>query len=148
MTRATQATISKDEFCSFLSVKLTVKEVENRVERACKTVRSIPDKEEGFLRRGNPSSMSWHIIHDFFDAYSPDGEVRIRFRPTPFDVSDMLTALGWCGCLTKQEFRLLWWRSFDEVSFGVIARRIGRSDETARSWYRDALLKVWYVANT
>lgn len=132
----------------FLSAKLTVKETEERVTRACKTVRSIPDKEIGFLRRGQPSSLSWHVIHDFWDAYSPKEMVRIKFRPTPFDVSDMLTALGWCRCLTKREFRLIWWRSFDEVSFKMMAARIGRSDETARARYRDALLKVWYVANT
>jgi hypothetical protein len=132
----------------FLSDRMTVSDVEKRVMRACKTVRSIPDKEAGFLRRGGPASMSWHVVHDFWDAYSPDEIVKIKFRPTPFDVSDMLKALGWCRCLTKQEFKLIWWRSFEQVSFSVIAARIGRSDETARARYRDALLKVWHVANT
>lgn len=127
---------------------ISVGDVERRIQRACKTVRVLPDKENKFLRRGQPSSAALDVVQDFMDAYSPENAVRVRFRPTPFDVSDMLTALGWCRAITKKEFRYLWWRSFDEVSFKTIAMRIGRSDETARARYRDALLKVWHVANT
>lgn len=134
---------------SFLvSGVITVRDVERRVERACKTVRALPDREARFQRRGQPTSVAMDVVQEFMDAYSPENTVKVRFRPTPFDVSDMLTALGWCRALTKKEFRYLWWRSFDEVSFNTIAMRIGRSDETARARYRDALLKVWHVANT
>lgn len=146
--RRARDVLADGQYAAFLAVTKTVKEIEERVLRACKTVRSIPDKEVGFLRHGNPSSLTWHVVHSVWEAYSADSEVKVKFQPKPFDVSDMLTALGWCRCLTKQEFRLLWWRSFDEVSFGTIAARIGRSDETARTRYRDALLKVWHVANS
>lgn len=126
---------------------LTVREVEDRVLRACKTVRALPDNEWRFQRAGEPSTPNWEVVRDFMDAYDPDGDVRVRFRPTPFDVSDMLPALAWCRVLTKKDFRFIWWRSFDEVSFKTIAMRIGRSDETARQRYRDALLRIWNEAN-
>ena len=142
--------MAKLDTARFLAVSsmLAVSEIELRVMRACKTVRSLPDRDVRFLRNVQPTSVQLQIVYEFLDAYSPDNVIPIRFRPTPFDVSDMLIALGWCKCLTKQEFRYLWWRSFDNVSFKTVAARIGRSDETARSRYRDALLKVWYVANS
>lgn len=127
---------------------LGVQEVERRVLRACKTVRAMPDQEWRYLRAGNPVPPHWEVVRDFMDAYNPDGDVKMRFRPTPFDVSDMLPALSWCRILTKQDFRFVWWRSFDEVSFKTIAMRIGRSDETARQRYRDVILRVWNEANT
>ena len=126
---------------------LSVQEVEKRVMRACKTVRSLPDNEWRFLRNGAPKSAAIPVIQEFMDAYDPDGKVYVRFRPTPFDVSDMLVALKWCNVLTKQDFKFIWWRSFDEVSFNMIGARIGKSDETARAYYRDALLQVWNRAS-
>jgi hypothetical protein len=126
---------------------LSVQDVEKRVMRACKTVRVLPDNEWRFLRNGAPKSAAIPVIQDFMDAYDPDGKVHVRFRPTPFDVSDMLVALKWCNVLTKEDFKYLWWRSFDEVSFSMIGARIGKSDETARARYRDALLRVWNQAS-
>lgn len=122
---------------------LTVREVETRVLRACKTLRALPDNEWRYLRNGAPKSAHLPVVQDFMDAYDPDGEIKTRFRPTPFDVSDCLIALKWCNVLTRQDFKFIWWRSFDEVSYRMIGAYIGKSDETARARYRDAILRVW-----
>ncbi len=123
---------------------ITVNDAERRILRACKTVRVVPDREQRFLRYSGPAYVK-SIVQDFRDAYNSD-EAKNKFRPTPADISDMLTALSWANILAQNEWRYIWWRSFD-ISFGVIAGRIGRSDETARKRYRDAILKVWYEAN-
>jgi len=122
-------------------------DVERRLLRALKTLRVLPDKDESYLRGGQPAMQDWSfMIRDFMDEYGSEQAKKPRFRPTPFDVSDMLTALSWCRGLTKNELRYIWWRSFD-ISFKKVALYIGRSDETARKRYRDALLKVWHEAN-
>lgn len=124
---------------------LLLYEAEVRVLRACKTVRAVPDSERKWLR-GEAIRGSMPIpVQEHVEAYGSEIE-QWKFHPTPRDVSDMLTALGWCRVLEKEEFRFIWWRSFD-LSFGVMACRIHRSDETARARYKDALIKVWAEAN-
>jgi hypothetical protein len=119
-------------------------EVERRILRACKTLRALPDPD----RRFQWVKAAWpEVIRSSEDAYGYTDAAMPRFRPSPRDVSDMLLALSWARCLEWKEFRLIWWRS-SEVSFGHMAGRIHRSDETARRWYRDATLKVWLAANT
>ena len=125
---------------------LTNRSVEHRVLRACKTLRAIPDKERKFLNGPAQGSIWKQVVQEFW-SYNSEEE-QLKFRPKPFDVSDYLVALSWCTVLEKQEFRYIWWRSFDNVSFSVIAARIGRSDETARRRYEDAMRKVWYEAFT
>jgi hypothetical protein len=125
---------------------LTYRSVEHRVLRACKTLRALPDHERRFLR-GPAQGSIWNQVLDEFAAYNAVEE-HVKFRPKPCDVSDYLVALSWCKTLDKQEFRYIWWRSFDNVSFAVIAARIGRSDETARRRYEDVMRKVWYEAFT
>lgn len=117
-------------------------DIERRFIRACKTVRVLPDPDARF-----GSSGCWpEYVADASEAYGYTEAAMPRFRPTPFDVSDMLGALAWARGIDKPEHRLLWWRSFD-LSFGQIARRIGRSDETARRRYKDAVLFLWGTAN-
>ena len=123
---------------------LTYRSVERRILRACKTIRSLPDKEAKFLYFTTQNSM-WKQTLNEWEAYGAT-EIGLKFRPTPFDVSDCLIALSWLNSLDKPEFRLIWWRSFDNVSFALIAGRIGRSDETARRRYEDAIRKAWNIA--
>lgn len=116
-----------------------VREAERRIYRAMKTLRAVPDHERRFFRISN----GWPpYVRDFMDAYDSVGEQKPRFNPTPADVSDYLYALAWTSVLEKNEWRYLWWRSFD-LSFRQIAMRIGQSDETARTRYKDAVLKSW-----
>jgi len=117
-------------------------EVERRFMRACKTIRALPDRERRFQR-----VESWwpEVVRSAEEAYGYEEALMPRFRPKPFDVSDVLTALSWARTLNKREFRLAWWRSFD-LSFGQIGRRIGRSDETARRNYKDVMIKLWACA--
>ena len=118
-------------------------QVERRFLRACKTIRALPDRE----RRFHVVESWWpEIVRSAEEAYGYTEATLPRFRPTPFDVSDVLNALAWARPLDKREFRMVWWRSFD-LSFGQIGRRIGRSDETARRRYKDAMLKLWGAAN-
>ena len=124
---------------------LSATDVERRVIRACKTIRALPDREQRFL--SSQPGIWVNFIREKKDSYGATEPLKAKFRPTPFDVSDVLRALSWCRVLESNEFDYIWWRSFD-ISFGVIADRIGRSDETARQRYRDAILKVWHAANT
>ena len=114
--------------------------VERRLLRACKTIRAAPDRYVGGLQGGQ--QPIWRESVREWDSYGTE-EAKVKFIPTPFDVSDCLTALGWCRVLDRREFKLIWWRSFDNVSFAMIAARIGRSDETARRRFNDAISKCW-----
>jgi hypothetical protein len=122
---------------------LNIVDVERRFIRSCKTLRAVPDRE----RRFQKVESCWpEFVREAAEAYGYTEATMPRFRPTPFDVSDMLTALAWARKLQDNEFRMAWWRSFD-LSFGQIGRRIGKSDETARRYYRDVMIKVWTSAN-
>lgn len=109
-----------------------------------KTLRAVPDKERRFFI---VKSSSPDYVREYIDAYDPDDDAMPRFQPTPADVSDYLTALSWVRHLDKAAWRILWWRSFD-VSFGLIGKNIGRSDETARKRYETAITDAWIAANT
>lgn len=120
---------------------LVITDVERRVLRAFKTLRVLPDRD--FVNR---KSMWPEVLQTHEEAYGYTEVAMPRFRPTPFDVGDMLTALDWVRGLSKNDCRMLYWRSFD-VSFRQIGIRLGRSDETARRRYRDIMIQVWHAAN-
>ncbi|MDK1377113.1 MULTISPECIES: DUF6362 family protein [unclassified Sinorhizobium] len=107
------------------------------------TLRVLPDSERRFfiVRSSFPD-----YVQEAVTAYSADNDYEPRFRPTPFDVSDCLTALAWLRHLDRPEWRIIWWRSFG-MSFGIIAKYIGRSDEAARKRYENAMTDVWIAAN-
>lgn len=119
-------------------------EVEERLMRAMKTLRAVPDRERRFFII---KSSSPDYVREYLDAYDPDDDAQPRFQPTPADVSDYLTALSWVRHLDRSAWRILWWRSFD-VSFGLIGKQIGRSDETARKRFETAITDAWIAANT
>lgn len=122
---------------------IDVREVERRILRACKTLRAVPDPERRFFTQ----HTAWpEMVRSIEDAYGYTEAVMPRFRPKPADVTDYLLALSWARCMIWKDFRLIWWRSFD-VSFKQIGLRVNRSDETARLWYRDAILRIWHEAN-
>jgi hypothetical protein len=122
--------------------RVTINEVEERLLRAMKTLRSMPDKERRFQRYNN----GWpEYVQDAIDAYNSVEEVDNRFTPKPFDVSDCIIALSWTRGLEKKAWSLIWWRSFD-LSFKQMGDRVGRSDETMRRRYRDAVQEAWFNA--
>ena len=118
-------------------------ECEERIMRAMRTLRAMPDKERRFfvLKSGMPAHVQEQI-----DAYAAVDARPPRFAPTPFDVGDYLTALSWARHLPRNQWRILWWRSFG-LSFGQIAAYIGRSDETARRNFKEAIIDAWTAAN-
>lgn len=118
-------------------------DVEDRIMRAMRTLRSMPDRERRFfvVKSGHPQH-----VQEYIDAYAAVEASVPRFNPTPFDVSDYLKALSWARVLNREGWKILWWRSFD-LSFGTIAKYIGRSDETARRRYKEALVDAWAAAN-
>ena len=123
--------------------KIPAPDVEERLLQACRTIRALPDPDRRFFRMHS----SWpEVVQEVADAYGYTDASIPRFKPSPKDVGDCLVALEWARPLQKREFRFVWWRSFD-LSFKAIAMRIHRSDETARRYYRDAVLKCWYAAN-
>lgn len=117
--------------------------VQERIMTAMKTLRALPDKERRFFI---VKSSSLDYIHEYIDAYNSVEEVMPKFRPSPADVSDCLVALSWVRHMDKSQWRILWWRSF-ELSFGLIGKYIGRSDETARKRFEDAVTDAWAAAN-
>lgn len=120
---------------------LLITEVERRVIRACKTLRAVPDRSFEATKSAWPEVLQ---VHE--EAYGYTEVAMPKFRPKPFDVGDMLVALDWVRVLSKKEFKIIWWRSFD-VSFRQIGIRLHRSDETARRQYKDIMLRVWHEAN-
>lgn len=123
--------------------EILIDQVERRVMRAFKTLRVLPDPD----RRFSAGRSAWpEILQLREEAYGYTEVSMPRFRPTHFDVGDMLTALDWVRVLTKSDRKLVWWRSFD-VSFNQIGLRLGRSDETARRRYKDAMIQIWIEAN-
>lgn len=118
-------------------------DVEDRLLRAMRTLRAMPDKDRRFfaVKSGYPAHVQEQI-----DAYASVEAMAPRFNPSPNDVSDYLRVLSWARVLDKNAWKLVWWRSFD-LSFGLIAHYIGRSDETARRQYKGAIVDVWAAAN-
>jgi hypothetical protein len=86
---------------------IDILDVEKRFLRGCKTCRALPDREKRFhkVETGWPD-----VVRDTTEAYSYSDVAMPRFRPSPFDVSDMLTALAWARGLQPNEFRLAWSR--------------------------------------
>lgn len=122
---------------------LDIREIERRILRACQTIRALPDPERKFFAMHN----SWpEAVREAEEAYGYTEVSMPRFRPTPADVSDCLVALSWARGISKRAWRLVWWRSFG-CSFRQIGRRLGRSDETARRHYKDAVLGMWAEAS-
>src|ERR1017187_2456818 len=124
--------------------ELTFRAVECRILRACKTIRALPAKDTKFLHRSMQNSI-WREAVSEWDAYGSE-EVRVRFQPTAYDCGDVLTALAWVNVLHKREFKLIWWRSFDNVSFAIIAGRLGRHEDTAKRRYETAVGEAWHEA--
>ena len=120
----------------------TVTDIEKRILRACKTIRVLPDPEARFFQYSSP----WPIApQSTEEAYGYDEARLPRFRPTPADVSDCLTALAWARGLPRGMWKLVWWRSLG-WGFHHIAARIGRSDHEAQLRYKGAILSLWMAA--
>lgn len=117
--------------------------IESRLLTAMKTIRATPDKEKRFqIVKG--SSIPY--LQEYMDAYA-SSEVRVpEFVPTPKDHSDCLTALSWVRHVDKKIWKIMWMRSFG-LSFGLIGKYTGRSDETVRRWYREGIVEAWSSAN-
>lgn len=125
------------------TVNCSIADCETRLMRAMMTLRAMPDRERRFfiVKSNMPP-----YVQEQIDAYAAVEEHAPRFEPTPFDVGDYLTALSWARHLPRTQWRILWWRSFG-LSFGQIAHYIGRSDETARRNFKEAIIDVWTAAN-
>lgn len=127
-------------------MEITIDNVERRFIRAIRTIHVLPEPGARFLRY-NGGSIWRNSVNSSEEAYGYTEERLPRFRPTPADVSDVLTALSWARPLERNELRLVEWRARG-LSYRHIAARIGRSDETARRRYLDVMLKVWVEANS
>ena len=125
------------------SEKISRSEAKDRILTAMKTIRALPDKERRFFV---VKSSGPEYVQEYIDAYASVEAIAPKFRPTPFDVSDCLNALSWLRHLKKSSWQIVWWRSFD-ISYGQIAEYIGRSDETARKRFEEAITDAWAAAN-
>jgi hypothetical protein len=118
--------------------------IEERILRAFKTLRAMPDPDARFRVLHN----YWpDMVRDVADAYGYNDATLPRFRPTPVDVGDYLTALSWLKDLEPREIKLVEWVSMD-FGFSLIGARIGRSYDTAKRRYEDAIRKIWRVTRS
>lgn len=154
-----------------LPVLITPVEVEARVERALKTLWALPDRERSWL--GARANWPFATIDDRADLNAQAenaAELKemealrlARFKPSPADVAQMHEALAWFNALgltpkvrqqliaagrlpLSPEQWLVWWRA-KGLSYANIARRINKSDETARTRYANAIHICWQHAN-
>ncbi len=154
-----------------LPVVIQPADVERRVERALKTMWSLPDKDRARLAK--QTQWPFATIDDRGDLNSQAenseylaeiaAEQRNRFQPTPADLQDMNTALAWFNHIRLEEKTrmqlirkgriplspeqwLIWWRTRG-LSFAAIAKRNSTSDETARRHTAAAWNAIWQVAN-
>lgn len=118
-------------------------DVERRLLTAMRTLRAMPDRERRFFI---VKSSSPDYVQESVTAYAAVEDVAPRFQPTPADVGDCLTALAWVRHLDRSAWQILWWRSF-ELSFGLIGKYIGRSDEAARKRFEASITDAWIAAN-
>lgn len=119
-------------------------DVERRLMTAMKTLRAVPDRERRFFI---VKSSSPDYVQESVTAYAAVEDIGPRFQPTAAEVSDCLTALSWVRHLDRAAWQMLWWRSCD-LSFGVIGKYIGRSDEAARKRFETAVTDAWIAANS
>ena len=142
---------------------ISVADVEFRLHRACRTLRSLP--------RLTPRSFSgagyWpQMLSEWADlvaqAENPEATVVREVGETCLD--DLDVAGAWFAALGRGETRrdfaglkmtrpqwLVWWRSMGArgVSFRTIAERLRKtSPEAARRQYREAIQEAWILANT
>jgi len=121
---------------------IDIRDVEKRILRAFKTLRVLPDPERRFF---NQRSAWPEVLQSFEDAYGYTDVKMPKFRPTPFDCGDYLTALDWVRGLDAPAVRLIVSRSFD-FSFQQIGKRIGKSADTAARHYKEAIRCAWVEA--
>lgn len=122
---------------------IDVREIEHRLIRAFRTLRALPDPERRFFQQ----KSAWpEVLQSFEEAYGYTDARMPKFRPTPFDCGDYLTALDWVRGLDAPAVRLIVARSFD-YSFHQMGRRIGKSADTAGRYYKDAIRYAWAMAN-
>lgn len=127
---------------------VSLEEIERRVLRGIRTLAAQRDRERDWLRY----KVVWpQTLVEWADLLArsenaEDHEPRERFEPTPFDVSDYLTALSWANGLTRTEREVLTLRAW-EFSFNAIATRIGGNDAAASKVYRRALQYCFDAAN-
>jgi hypothetical protein len=119
------------------------RDIESRLMTAMKTIRAMPDPERRFFI---VKGASLPYLQEYMDAYASTDVKVAAYVPTPQDVSDCLVALSWVRHVDKKSWKIMWMRSFG-CSFGLIAKYIGRSDETARRWYREGITDAWSTAN-
>ena len=121
---------------------IDILDVERRLLRAFKTLRAMPDPERRFFSQ----KSAWpEVLQNPEEAYGYSEVKMPRFRPTPFDCGDYLTALDWIRGLDASAVRLIVARSFD-FSFHQIGRRIGKSADTAGRHYKEAVRCAWVEA--
>ena len=106
-----------------------------------RTLRALPDRRFFIVKSSSPD-----YVQEAVTAYAAVESIKPRFQPLTANVSKCLPALAWVRHLDRSAWQILWFRSF-ELSFGVIGKYIGRSDETARKHCETAITCVWIAAN-
>lgn len=143
-----------------LAWRISREEAERRVIRFCKTARV-----QAHGRPMSPRSGLADMIAETIGGEGPDGDERpIPFEPTPFDVSDELTAGRWFAALKtpNRRPRHAWQLCYEQeliavrasgdgaewLSMADLARIIRRSETVVAGHYRSAINEIWRHANT
>lgn len=121
--------------------RFDIKEVETRIHRAIKTLYAVPDRDARYRQR---LKSYWPETFDPLDY--PKALMSGRFSPTPKDIDRYLDDLEWLRALDSRDAKIIF-GYVGGASFGRMAAWFGRSDETVRRWYRDAMKRLWARAN-
>lgn len=117
-------------------------EVEERLMRAHKTLWAMPDLNYHLSQSSMP---------EYLDPLDPEYMAKLqarfeRFKPSPFDVSDCLIALGWLIGMQPNEKKIIEMVA-EDMEFKQIAEVIGRDVRTAKNRYRNAISNAWLYAS-
>lgn len=124
------------------------------------TLTALPDRETTWLRRspgGSPAPVLQ--LADIQAEWGLDSAIAVRrhlqeeqerrakwYRPSPAEIGRYLDVLGWLTWLERERNgragrRIICARAFG-TSFGSIAERFGKSDETVRRWEAAAFAAI------
>lgn len=85
--------------------------------RAILTLKALPDPDLPYFQIGS----AWpDYARRYLDAYNPDEEAEAPWRPTPHDVQEYLSVLGWARDLRPLQWDIMVLRARD-YSLGLIA---------------------------
>ena len=124
-------------------MRLTPREIEDRLEEAAYTLRNLPEKD-----RPRGYGNSWPpVVHDAKHAYGYTPERPMRVIPSAAAISRMEECFDWLLMLDPEDARIIWLRA-EGVRWRQVCIRAGVVRSTAWRRWAAALLTIAKRLNT